>query len=332
MAASTSRFDPLKDIPDLSGRVAIVTGANAGIGLYTAYYLAKRGAKVYLGARSEEKAKAAVTRLRAEGLGEDEGELIWLDIDLSDPRRAKKAAQWFMGQEVRLDILASSDSCYSTHSLGRTIAPYARTADDISDSMVTNHISPYLFTKTLLPLLRSTALQPDSDVRIVNLTSVLHHWAKNPSYDSLEAFNQDFGSSANAEFSLYGYTKLANILWTSKLQRLFDKEETPIVTVAVHPGKVMSEGNVRTLMRLPLGRAWVWAASQLFLTSAEGAYTSIFAAALPLVRERRDEYKGRYMVPFGRLETPSSHAQSNALADELWQTTEQVIADFGFDS
>ncbi|EMD40352.1 hypothetical protein CERSUDRAFT_102762 [Gelatoporia subvermispora B] len=305
MAASTSRFDPLTDIPDLHGRVAIVTGANAGIGLYTVYFLAKRGAKVYLGARSEAKAQAAIARLREEGLGEDEGELVWLDIDLSDPRKAKQAARWFMEREVRLDILGDPTS---------------------------SHISPYLFTKTLLPVLRRTALQPDSDVRIVNLTSVLHRWAKKPRYDSLEAFNQDFGTSANAEFNLYGYTKLANILWTSKLQRLFDMEKCPIITVAVHPGKVLSEGNVRTLMRLPMGRAWVWAASQFFLTSAEGAYTSIFAAASPMVKERPEEYKGKYMVPFGRIETPSIYAQSDALAEDLWQTTEQVIADFGFDS
>jgi NAD(P)-dependent dehydrogenase (short-subunit alcohol dehydrogenase family) len=68
----------------------------------------RRGAKVYLAARSEEKAEDAIVRMEQEGMGEHPGELVWLPIDLTDPRRAKAAAEWFIKRESRLDILGTS--------------------------------------------------------------------------------------------------------------------------------------------------------------------------------------------------------------------------------
>ena len=69
----------------------------------------RRGAKVYLAARSEEKAEHAIGRMEQEGMGEHPGELVWLPIDLTDPRRAKAAAEWFIKRESRLDIVGTSD-------------------------------------------------------------------------------------------------------------------------------------------------------------------------------------------------------------------------------
>ncbi|KAI9459151.1 NAD-P-binding protein [Lactarius psammicola] len=322
MGSSTSNISPGKDLLDLHDRVAIVTGANSGIGLYIALHLVRRGAKVYLAARSEEKAAHAIARMEKEGLGEHPGELVWLPIDLTDPHRAKAAAEWFIKREKKLDILVNNAA--------KILSAYGRTSDNISDSMVINHISPFLFTKTLLPVMEKTALEPGSDVRIVNVSSVAHRWVPNPRYDSLEAFNNDFASTWRPKLNVYSYTKLANVLWTKELQRRFDAGKIPITAMSIHPGNVMSEGNVKLFTSLTFGRLINWAFSLFFISPHDGGYTPAWAAAARQVFEERDKYKGKYLVPYGTLEEPSKDAQREDLAKELWETTEKVLKDFGW--
>ena len=80
---------------------------SAGIGYATVKHLARKGAKVYMATRSKARAEAAITKLRSEGLGPGNGEIVWLELDLSDPRNSKKAAQEFMSKESRLDVLST---------------------------------------------------------------------------------------------------------------------------------------------------------------------------------------------------------------------------------
>ncbi|KIK26258.1 hypothetical protein PISMIDRAFT_676035 [Pisolithus microcarpus 441] len=98
---SSKAFNPERDTPDLTGKVALVTGGNAGIGYATVEHLARKGAKVYMASRNKEKAEAAIAKLKALGLEH----VVWLELDLSDPRNAKTAAQEFTNKENRLDIL-----------------------------------------------------------------------------------------------------------------------------------------------------------------------------------------------------------------------------------
>ena len=120
MAASPSSqvpstsFPPSPSPPKISDvlvrwRARLLTDIlySSGIGLYIALHLVRRGAKVYLAARSEEKAAHAIARMEREGLGEHPGEFIWLPIDLTDPNRAKAAAEWFIKREYKLDILGT---------------------------------------------------------------------------------------------------------------------------------------------------------------------------------------------------------------------------------
>lgn len=320
MGSAASNISPDRDLLDLHGRVAIVTGANSGIGLYIALHLVRRGAKVYIAARSEEKAEHAIVRMEREGMGEHPGRLVWLPIDLTDPHRARAAAEWFLKRESRLDILVNNAA--------KILSEYGRTADGISDSMVINHISPFLFTKTLLPVLERTALEPDSDVRIVNVSSVAHRWVPNPRYDSLGAFNNDFSSTYKPKTNVYAYTKLANVLWTNELQRRFDAENTPITVMSVHPGNVMSEGNVKLFTSLTLGKLVNWGFSLFFISAHDGGYTPAWAAASRKVGEERDNYKGKYLVPYGVIEEASEDARREDLAKELWETTERILGEF----
>ncbi|KAI0305347.1 hypothetical protein B0F90DRAFT_1625138 [Multifurca ochricompacta] len=297
MGSSSSNIAPSRDLLDLHDRVAIVTGANSGIGLYIALHLVRRGAKVYLAARSEEKAAHAITRMENEGMGESPGELVWLPIDLTDPHKAKAAAEWFLKRESRLDILG----------------------------VYSHHISPFLFTKTLLPLIEKTASKPGSDVRIVNVSSIAHRWAPNPRYDSLEAFNNDFSSTYKPKTNVYAYTKLANVLWTKELQRKFNARGIPITAMSVHPGNVMSALHVPDIWKVDqLGL------SLFFISPHDGGYTPAWAAASRQVFEEREKYKGKYLVPYGTIEEASKDAQREDLAKELWETTENVLKEFNW--
>ncbi|KAF7977330.1 hypothetical protein HWV62_4109 [Athelia sp. TMB] len=339
----------IADIPDLTGCVAIVTGGNSGIGYQTVKQLAQRGAKVYMGARSESKATAAIQRLHDEGLGDRAGEIVWLDLDLTYPSKAKAAAQYILSHEQRLDILINNAGILSEFSLN---------ADGLSENMVvkpryadlcfTSHLSPFLFTNTLLPLMIATAALPDSDVRIVNVShplrpdSPVHHQfvdgtctrqvssqthaqAKNPRFDTLEALNQP----CDSKWTLLGYTKLANILHAKELQKRLDAQGSSIIVTAIHPGMVMSEGAHAVFSAFPLGSILVQLFSLFTTPTAQAGDPSVFAAAAPAVRAHADAYKGAYLVPVGKISTPSPDAMIARLAQELWATSEKQLAVLG---
>lgn len=126
-ALLSQSFNPETDVGDLKGKVILVTGGkyvgfsggflysltsnSSGIGFATIQHLARLGAKVYMGARNKDKALEAIQRLKHEGLGPGYGEVVWLDVNLSDPRRAKKAAEDFMVRETKLDVLGELPGC-----------------------------------------------------------------------------------------------------------------------------------------------------------------------------------------------------------------------------
>ncbi|KAF7977327.1 hypothetical protein HWV62_4103 [Athelia sp. TMB] len=316
MGSLFSSSSKLADVPDLTGCVAIVTGANGGIGYQTVKQLASRGAKVYLGARSEAKAAAAIQKMHDEGLGNRPGEVVWLELDLADPRQAKAAAERVLAREQRLDILINNAGIATE---------FKATADGLSENMLVNHLSPFLFTNTLLPLLIATAALPDADVRIVNVTSEGHNMAKHPRFDTLEALHERHSS----KWTLYGHTKLANILHAKELQRRLDAQGARIIVTAIHPGMVMSEGADVLLRTLPLG-ALIVKILPLFTTPLErGGDPSVFAAAAPAVRARADEFRGAYLLPVGKIALPSKDARDERLAGELWATSEKQLAALG---
>lgn len=124
---SGPKYDPTVDIPNLTGKVAIVTGGNAGIGYHTVAELARHGAKVlfvriclarlslilslqvYMGARNEGRANSAIAQMEADGVLKDgNGQIVWLKLDLNDPVSVKATAEEFMQRETRLDILGKT--------------------------------------------------------------------------------------------------------------------------------------------------------------------------------------------------------------------------------
>ncbi|KAI0959136.1 hypothetical protein AcW1_004052 [Taiwanofungus camphoratus] len=316
-------FNPA-DLPDLRGKVIIVTGGNAGVGFATIQHLARRGAKVYMAARSEARAKAAIERLRAAGLGPGNGNVVWLKLDLGDPRSAKKAAESFMEKERRLDVVVNSAALL--------LVPFAKTHDGVQDIVMVNYLSPVVFINTLLPLLKQTAQNPGADVRIVLLSSEGHAAvADGIRFRNIDDFNFEYKDSTFQQHLRYSTSKLMGVLYVKELQRKMEAEGVPIIVMAVHPGIVNTEGvqNYAHSVGPILSPLYTFIANAVFTPPTKGAYSTVFAAAASEVRTRPEKYRGAYVVPPGKRGRESKQSQSQELAKELWDTTQKILQDIG---
>ncbi|EIM90579.1 NAD-P-binding protein [Stereum hirsutum FP-91666 SS1] len=306
----------LDAIPTLTGKVAIVTGAYApsSIGINVVEQLALKGAKVYIGARSLEKAQSAITELTKTIPSANLKPLV---MDLNDLKQVKAVAQAFVNEESRLDILVNN--------AGLLARPLDKNEQGISVSFNTNHLGPFLFTLTLLPLLKKTA-ESYPGVRVVNMSSTTHFLVPAGfKFDTPESFNADLGGTDDPKSNIarYGLSKLANILFTKELQRRFDAEGVAAVAISVHPGGVKTPGSINFV-----GPANV-AMLDGSMTPLQGAMTPLFASTMPVVWEKKTEYAGKHLTPYGYISEDrlSDNAKDPELAKSLWSTSETVIAD-----
>jgi WW domain-containing oxidoreductase len=202
MFGNSNTFDPTKDIPDLSGRVFVVTGGSAGIGFGIVAHLLEHGPeKIYLLSNKVQHAREAIEELKNYG---DSSKVVWKQCDLEDFGQVKQVAE-----ELK-DDLTSLDALVLNAGLG--VGPYGETVDGLDSHMQVNQFSQHLLAMILLPVLKKT---PKS--RIVSQSSDLHKGAPSDvSFESKAEINTDIGA-----MRLYGRTKLAQILWVRALdQRL----------------------------------------------------------------------------------------------------------------
>ncbi|KAF8880457.1 hypothetical protein CPB84DRAFT_1687570 [Gymnopilus junonius] len=295
-------FDPTKDLNDLTGKVIIVTGANTGIGYFTVRHLVNRGAKVYLGSRSEERGKTAIEKLKQEGIGS--GEVVLFLCDIGSPSSAKKAAEDFMKWRPGWTSLVCFGRSYIV----------------IWPLISVFHIGTFQLTTCLLPLLIKTSEEPNSDVRIVTVSSNVHANTKPVmNFKNLDEFKADYAKDMLPSLSRYSVSKLATILFSNALQRKL--APTSIICITLHPGIVnTSLASHLSYPRIAGFLTWVF-----FKAPDEGAYNTCFAAASPIVRESADEFKGAYLVPVGKKVDTSPIAQKVDVQDDLWKTTEDYI-------
>ncbi|KAG7091950.1 hypothetical protein E1B28_008340 [Marasmius oreades] len=340
-------FDPQSDLVDLKGKVAVVTGGSRGNGYATVKHLARAGAKVYLGCRNDKQAKEAMEYLRWEGLGPGFGQVVWLDLDLSSPKRAKAAAEEVIRRERRLDILVNNAGVCSGKFRG---------GDGALSTMATiNYLSPFAFTRTLLPLLAATALNDfHSDVRIVNVVSASHKLIPFPSlkFKTVDDLN---AKSLPSEYLRFSHSKLLCLLWTEQLQRLIDTAHPlgplPIVALSVDPGvtecsnaQVKQHNSMVTSLRATFSKhltTWTGVASPV-VAEHERGYSTAFAAASETIWSARVKYKGVYLEPCPNGQCPKilsigmfaregvkDKERERILAEDLWGLTEKVLAECG---
>ncbi|KAJ7145707.1 NAD(P)-binding protein [Mycena epipterygia] len=320
------KFNPLKDIPSLSGKVAIVTGGNRGMGFQLTQQLANNGAKVYLAARSSESAKAAITRMETENPKlQGKNQIVFLHLDLGTLKGAQTAAQQYLTLESRLDILI--------HNAALQSHDFEKTADGLEDCFAVNHMAPFVFNQGLLPLLISTSKEEKSDVRVVAIASAVHGFAPSGGkFSTIEEINDPLGpiKSPNGlknRYSRYARSKLANILFAKELQKHFDAASSTAISMSIDPGGVATETVLENQKSVPIiGSVLKFAIGKLARTPLDGAATALFAATSPTVRTKSDQFKGAFIADFGVIAKPSKDAQSPELATKLWTSTEEISA------
>ena len=203
-----------KDIPDLRGRTAVVTGANGGLGLATAQALAGAGATVVMAARDQRKAAAAESAIRN---AHPSAALDIVALDLASLASVRRAADKVRDERTTIDILVNN--------AGLMAMPERRTADGFEMQFGVNHLGHWAFTALLLePLLRADA------ARVVTVTSTAHHIGRpvDPHDLDLEGHYKPWGA--------YGRAKLANFHFGLGLQQAFERAGVAATSLVAHPG------------------------------------------------------------------------------------------------
>ena len=289
------------DIPDLSGRVAVVTGANTGLGYETATALAHRGAHVVLAVRNLDKGKDAASLITRRNTGASV-EVQELDLTALDSVRA--AARQIRADHDHIDLLINNAGVMWT--------PKSTTADGFELQFGTNHLGHFAFTGLLLD-----RLLPVASSRVVTVSSTGHRIRADIHFDDLQ------WERRYSRVGAYGQSKLANLLFTYELQRRLAPAGTTIAAAA-HPGGAHTELS----RNLPPLQRRIFAAVEPLLAqdAAAGALPTLRAATDPAV------VGGQYFGPdgFGQLrgypKVVASSAKSHdaALQRRLWAVSEKL--------
>ncbi|KAF5350745.1 hypothetical protein D9758_010401 [Tetrapyrgos nigripes] len=292
------------DIPDLTGKVMIVTGANTGIGKETLKALLEHNAKVYLAARNQAKAEAAIEDIRQK-TGK---EAIWLKLDLSDLKSVKAAAEEFGRKEKELHVLFNNAGV-----LGPNIEELTAQGYDLQFG--TNVLGHFYFTKLVLPILISTAKNsPDGKVRVVNVSSSGHTHCNKLDFNSFREspVRKKIGSFPG----LYAQSKFGNVLYSNELARRYGDQG--IVSTSLNPGNLASD--LYTHMPRPM----VFLVNVLFLYPVElGALTQLYAGTSP----EGANMNGKYLKPWARMGKTSRAAEDTKQSEELWKWLEEQVKD-----
>jgi NAD(P)-dependent dehydrogenase (short-subunit alcohol dehydrogenase family) len=288
------------DVPDQSGRVAIVTGANSGLGFDTAAVLADKGAHVVLAVRNLDKGKEAADRITSKS---PNAEVSLQELDLTSLDSVRKAADQLRADYPRIDLLINN--------AGVMYVPTRETTKDGFEMQFgTNHLGHFALTGQLLD-----NLLPVEGSRVVTVSSVGHRILARIHFDDLQLERKYNRVEA------YGQSKLSNLLFTYELQRRLDAKGTPTIAAAAHPGFADTE-----LMRHLPGFIpnFVW---RPFAQPADmGALPTLRAATDP------DVQGAQYYGPDGIGETQgnpkvvksSAQSHNEDLQRRLWTVSEEL--------
>jgi protochlorophyllide reductase len=253
------------DIPDQTGRLALITGANSGLGLETARALLARGATVVLACRNRRRAEQARAELLA-AAADGGGAIDLLELDLASLTSVRGAAAGLADRYGRLDLLINN--------AGLMALPRLLTGDGFEMQLGVNHLGHFALTLALLPLL---AGRPDS--RVVTVTSGAQYFGR-IAFDDLQ------GERRYDRWAAYGQSKLANVMFALELQERLRDRGTGVLSLAAHPG--VARTNLQPASIAANG-SWLEPLAYrlmgpLFQSAAMGALPQLFAATAPEAR------------------------------------------------
>ncbi|RYP45910.1 hypothetical protein DL768_007804 [Monosporascus sp. mg162] len=305
-----------KNVPDLQGKVYLVTGSNTGIGKEVARILYAKNAKVYMACRSLEKASNAIRDIE-NAAPTSKGELVFLALDLADLNSVKSAAETFFSQESKLHVLFNNAGVAVS-----PVSPPPKTTQGYDLSLGVNCIGTFLFTRLVTPLLVNTSkTSAPSSVRVVWLSSfALEFFGARDTGVDLD--NLDYHTAKPAA-ERYGISKAG--VWALGIEFARRHREDGILSVPVNPGNLSSElaRDQPAMLRL--------VSRMVGYPPVLGAYTELFAAFDPQVAEERP---GDWVAPFGRFcplrqdlikATKLESEGGTAGAYKFWEWTENQV-------
>ncbi|KAK0221079.1 NAD(P)-binding protein [Armillaria nabsnona] len=290
----------VNDIPDLTGKVVIVTGGNTGCGKETVKALLAHGAKVYLAARSEEKAKEAITKLKEE----TGAEAIFLSLDLADLVSVRRGAEEFLSKEKQLHILFNN--------AGVMLAPMDMLTKQGYDLQFgTNVVGHFHFTQLLLPALLAAAT-PTEKARVITTSSSANYMGTL----DFNIWKDSPARSKKASGDLYVQSKHGNVVFAVELARRYGEQN--IISHSLNPG------SIRTDLQRHLS-PFANKMQDVFLFPADmGALTQLWAGTSP----EAGKLNGEFMIPWARLGKARKETGDPAVGKKLWEWLELQCKDY----
>lgn len=293
-------MDVLYVIIIMQDKVVIITGANDGIGLYTAQRLAEKGAQIILTCRDERKGYNAAT-LIAKQTGNHKSLVI--PLDLGDMNSVSTAAEFILTEHPTIDVLVNNAGVFTND--------LKLTTDGYELQFGVNHLGHFLLTNLLLPALRCTR----QGGRVVTVSSAAHYHGE----IDFENLKGEKGSRAYNGMKAYAQSKLANVLFTKELAKRFPND---LMANCLHPGVVgtdFANKGANTITKL------IWNLYRPFARKPyRGADTSVYLASSPEVRD----VSGRFFDQNQCVKKPAELAQNETVARNLWEYSEKACANF----
>jgi NAD(P)-dependent dehydrogenase (short-subunit alcohol dehydrogenase family) len=290
-------------MPDLTGRVVIVTGGNIGLGYESVLALAKKGAEVVMASRNMDKANAARREILAQV---PDGKVAVMQIDLSDLASVRAFAEEFRSCYDRLDILMNN--------AGLMIPPYGTTKDGFETQFGVNHLGHFALTGLLLDMILAT---PNS--RVVTVSSNAYRGGR-INFDDLQS-KQKYSA-----WGAYSQSKVANIHFMRELQLRLDAIRSSTISVSAHPGYSATDlQNPQKVSGVPFAGLITSIANRFFAQSAAmGALSQLYAATAPDVKGGDFFGPDKGMRGHPTLTELLPHAMDRSVESRLWAVSEAL--------
>ncbi|KAF9310069.1 Retinol dehydrogenase 14 [Podila horticola] len=307
-------------IPNLTNKVALVTGANQGVGYATTLALVAHGAHVVMACRSEAKANDAIEQLHKDvaetyprstaAVQITKGErlkLEFLELDLNDLKKTQKSAQEFLSRGLPLHILINNS--------GIAGDAWTLSADGIENQFAVNHLGHFVFTLALLDRLKES--QPS---KIVIVSSLAYETLPPGGFD-LSTINDE---TVGDPMSRYGRSKYATLLFGKALASRLESEQ--VFVNIVHPGMIKTRmgntyaDNMEPSIRIDIMKKISSAGS---ISVADGALTQLYCATSPEINNKN--IRGKFFIPIAHELDPMPEVESKELQEQLWTYSEEVV-------